>query len=60
MIPEGAGEVVSSKDELLAALKNLSAAQLEKMNAVILAKFHVTTMQSFNEALLDAIGAPGV
>ena len=60
VIPEGAGEVVSSKDELLAALKNLSAAQLEKMNAVILAKFHVTTMQSFNEALLDAIGAPGV
>lgn len=60
VIPEGAGEVVSSKDELLAALKNLSAAQLEKMNAVILARFHVTTMQSFNEALLDAIGAPGV
>lgn len=55
VIPEGAGVAANSKEELLNTLKNLSTAELEKMNEANLNGFNIPTMQSLNEEFVKNV-----
>lgn len=55
VIPEGAGMIVNSKEELLKGLENLSAAKLEKMNEANLDVINLRTIQDLNEELVQNV-----